>query len=174
MARSRLDLRDNFGRFQKYATVNLTKHLQKIADTTNKNLREDVAKKLEQTFKNNLEQSYRASGNSSDFSYTHTGKLLESIHSIVEEDKVRIVMDELSYPNGRTTSQVYEYLTYGVELTSGTTKPYHFKGSDGHWKTAESHSTPVHLFEDHTRTQMISYLETIKTDVKNKKYSKKR
>lgn len=126
-------MRDNFGRFQKHATINLTKKLQKIADQTQINVQETIAEELEKKYKDNVLASYSPRG---DGSYIHTNTFLDSIHVVIEEDRgigrsrVKVVLDEdKKYPQTyvydksskkwvecepRTVGQVYEYLTKGT------------------------------------------------------------
>ena len=53
MAR-RQTLRDNIGRFQKTATIHITKQLEQIADNLEKDATEIVKDKLLETYKNNV------------------------------------------------------------------------------------------------------------------------
>ena len=162
--------KDNFGRFQKYATINLTKKMQQIAEITQNNLQEDIADKLLEVYTHNVELSYTPTG---DGSYVHTGTFLENITTEIEKDKVKIVILNKKYeqPKERTTTQVYKFLTEG---TKGGGDYAYFNKDGGHppIKFAYNHPTPAHLFEQHTQIQMKGYLESIKTDIEKGKYSK--
>lgn len=180
------NVRDNFGRTQRYATVNLTKYLQKKTEEIQVNVREVIAKELERTYKDNVSASYSPRGKGS---YKHVGDIfLRSIHTEIEHepgigrDRVKIVFDEdKAYPATYTTDEegrlipqqktvrdVYEYLTEG---TAGGGY-YYFQGSDGDLIRSYNYPTPPHNFEEHTKLDMKGFLEGLSLDVKNGKYSK--
>ena len=155
-----IDVRDNFGRFQKQATINLTKRLQKTAAEVRKNIQETIATELKKIYIANIEASYTSSD------YIHTNTLVENIGVEIEEpnlseSKVKIVLMDGMYPNGRTVSQVHEYLTKGTSSSNNTYKFYDEGDSVMPWKTAESHDTPKHDFELHTQLQMKGFLESL-------------
>lgn len=168
-----MNLRDNFGRFQRFATVNLTKQLQQVADTTGNNIREDLAKTLKEKYKENVLASYGPREGSAGFGYEHENLFYDHIEVKVEQDKVQIVVEEANYPNGKSTLEVHDYLTYGTTPDNTKKQEYRFQGDNGNWYTAKNYETPIHPFEDHTMNQMRAYIDSITSDVKNKKYSKK-
>lgn len=163
-------MRDNFGRFQKYATVNIKKQLEKIAKETEVNVSEVVAKKLKEVYKANVEASYGPRSNTS-MEYEHTGIFLESIDVVIEDRAVKVkIRDDKQYPNGKLPSQVYVYLTKGT--TGGGN--YYFENPNNEGETllrAYNYPTPAHLFEEHTKVQMKGFLDTLETDIKKGKYS---
>lgn len=175
-------IRDNFGRYQKYLTLNITKRLETIAEETSTDISEKIAEKLEKCYKDNVEQSYgprsigtalNAPENPDSKPYEHTGKFLESIHAVIEKDKgigrnrVRIEIDELTYPDGRkTTVDIHEYLTEGTKGDGKITGYYSFDNGNTRPSTY-NYPTPKHDFEEHTMLQMLGFLETL--DIKNKK-----
>ena len=174
------NVKDNFGRFQRYATINLTKALQNIADTTQTNLRDDIAKKLEEVYKKNVEASYTPRNNGS---YIHTDTFVDSIHTVIEEDKgigrdrIKIVLDNDVYdqPSERTVAQVYDFLTEGTAGGSrkGGLGIYGYDTDDGP-KLAYNYPTPKHEFELWTQLDMKGYLAGITSDLKRGEYSKNR
>ena len=156
-----LSQRDNFNRFQKNATINITKKLQKIAETTQNKLQEDVAEKLLETYKTNVELSYAPRG---DGSYEHTGIFLDSIHVDIEKEKVKIVIDNVYYNqlSHRSTTEVHEFLTEGTD--GGGVYDY-WDTSDDPLKDpiqrAYNYPTPKHYFEEHTMMEMKGYLASL-------------
>ena len=161
MARNKpIDVRDNFGRFQRQATINLTKRLQKTATKVRKNIQEAIAQELKEKYIANIEASYTSSD------YEHTYTLVESVGVEIEEknlseSRVKIVLTDDIYPNGRTVSQVHEYLTKGTTSEGKTYKFFDEGDSSMPWKTAVSHDTPIHDFELHTQLQMKGFLESL-------------
>lgn len=166
--------RSNFGQFQRYATANITKRLRKAAENAQANIEQEIAEELEKTYKENVEKSYspRHSG-----SYEHTGLFLESIHAVVEKDpgigrdRVKIVFDEdVEYPptyiqgeDGQlhertvTVRDVYQFLTEG---TKGGGYYVYGKNPDVR-NVSYNYPTPAHLFEQHTKIQMKSFLNNL-------------
>lgn len=191
-------IRNNAGRFQKYASVYLTKRLREIAEKTEHNVSEEVAKKLEETYKTNVELSYgprsergreveaynksrkalededRKLGIKSPRrgrkrkTYIHTGTFLGSIYTVIENHTVKIKFRNRSYPNGGKS--VKEVYTYLTEGTKGGGMyPYHDKRDpDGTVSWAYNYPTPAHLFEEHTKLQMKGYLNSLERDIKSR------
>lgn len=165
------NVKDNFGRFQKYATINLTKHLQEVAEQTGGILREDIAKKLLETYRDNIVASYITS-RSTMHPYEHTGKLLESLSVKIEDTKVRIHIDgRKRYKEGsksKKVTQIYEYLTEGTDATH---KLYKYKDSNGKIRYAYDLGTPEHNFEEVTQAHMLNYLHALKQRIDDGTYS---
>lgn len=191
-------LRDNFGQFQKYTTIHITKQLEKIAKETEVNISKIVADKLEETYKTNVELSYsprsqrgraveaynrekkaleeedRKKGIKSPRrgrkrkTYVHTGTFLESIHVEIEDHVVKVkILDDKPYDDGTLPSEVYKYLTKGTE--GGGLYSYHDQRDDEEnisW--AYNYPTPAHLFEEHTKLQMESFLNSLENDIKSR------
>lgn len=167
-------VRDNFSRFQKYATINLTKHLQEVANETGNTLREDIAGKLLETYRDSVIASYIPS-RSTVRPYDHTGTLLESISVKIEDTKVRIHIDgrkryKKEGPKGKSkkVTQIYEYLTEGTDATN---KLYRYKDSNGKIQYAYDLGTPEHNFEEVTQAHMLNYLHALKQRIDDGTYS---
>ena len=203
----------NSSRFQKYATVLITKQLEQIADTVEKDATKIIEDKLLETYKQNVLASYsprseagqevqafnkaqkqreeqdkeeygiKSRRSRKKLTYRHTNTFVNSIYTEVKNKTVMIKIRDEQYPDGASTTQVYEWLTKG---TKGSEKPYPYISVSGNstnpnnydtgW--ARNYPTPRHLFEEHTREQMKGFLDNfeanIKTDYNNKKYRKKR
>ena len=198
-------MRDNFGQFQKYATVHISKQLEKIAKEIEINVSKVVADKLEETYKTNVELSYgprsqrgreveaynkekkaleekdRKAGIKSPRrsrkkqTYKHTGIFLKSIYTEIENNVVKVKIRDDIYPDGgASTTQVYKWLTEG---TRGGEKPYPYIAHQGNDPTdpdsystgwARNYPTPAHLFEEHTKLQMESFLNSLENDIKSR------
>ena len=147
---ARKQLRDNFGRWQKTAVVHITKRLEKIANDMEVDILEDVAEKLESTYKDNVLASYtprsaegyqnmlynarkraeeaedRAIGienprrSRKKVTYHHTGKFLESIKVVVEDRAAKVKIEELVYDDGKADGKSATTLKVYDWLTKGT------------------------------------------------------
>lgn len=193
-------LRDNVGRFQKYATVHITKELKDIADEYKVNITTVVRDKLEETYKANVLASYAprsmAGGEVASYNkrkkaeekeaeeehkvktrlrrkkltYRHTGTFLDSIDVVVEGDDVKVIIRDKKYPNEKSTVDVYDYLTKGTEGDGESTGDYTYEVK-GETEWAYNYPTPAHLFEEHTKVQMKVFLDNIRNELKDPKYS---
>ena len=191
-------VRDNFGQFQKYATVHLTKRLKEIAQATEVNVSKIVADKLEKTYKDNVLLSYgprsqagrevmaynkkrkslededRESGIKSPRrgrkkqTYKHSGTFLDSIRVEIEDKVVKVkISDDKPYDDGKFPSDIYVYLTEGTR--GGGFYSYHDKrDKEGSISWAYNYPTPAHLFEEHTKVQMKSFLDTLEPAIKRR------
>ena len=200
MAR-RQTLRDNIGRFQKTATIHITKQLEQIADNLEKDATEIVKDKLLETYKNNVLASYSPRSEAgleakeyNDYqksreqklgtrlhkkklTYRHTNTFIEAVKVEVKDKYVKIVIDETkTYEDGTPVTDVYEYLTKGTNGSDGT---YAYQTDDG-ITGAKNYPTPRHLFEEHTREQMKGFLDNFEGNILNderynsRRYTKKR
>lgn len=187
----------NSSRWQKYATVLVTKQLEQIADNLEKDATEIVKDKLLETYKQNVLASYsprsEAGFEAQDYNkkqksreakegykrrlhrktltYRHTGKFLEAIKAEVKDKTVKIVIDgDKTYDDGTPVTEVYEYLTKG---TNGGDKTYAYQDDNG-ITGARNYPTPRHLFEEHTREQMKGFLDNFERNILNdKRYNKR-
>lgn len=198
----------NSSRWQKQATVLITKQLEQIADDVEKDATEIIKDKLLETYKENVLASYSPRSQAgietqeyNDYqksreqklgtrlhkkkqTYHHTGIFVDSIYTEVDNKTVKIKIRDEMYPDGASTTQVYEWLTKG---TKGSDKSYPYISVSGSDKTnpdnystgwARNYPTPPHLFEEHTREQMKGFLdnfgENIKNDYKKRKYKRRK
>ena len=165
------NVRDNFGRFQKQATININKKLRKLADSVKENVEEDVANTLLETYKNNVLVSYLQYGNrGGKGEYEHTGTFIDAIDVKTEKDagigrdrikiylKPKVYEDDGHRGEDITVGQVYEWLTEGTEGGGS----YWFQKEDGTRPSAYNYPTPIHDFELHTQLQMKGYLSSLK------------
>lgn len=199
----------NSSRWQKQATVLITKQLEQIAEEVEKDATKIIEDKLLETYKENVLASYsprseagieaqaynkyQKSREASEgykrrlhrqkLTYKHTNIFVNSIYTEVENKTIKIKIKDEIYPDGASTTQVYEWLTKG---TKGSEKPYPYISVSGNSTDPNSYSTgwghnyptPRHLFEEHTREQMKGFLENFQGNIKNdynkRKYKKKR
>ena len=204
----------NSSRWQKQATVLITKQLEQIANDVEKDATKIIEDKLLETYKENVLASYSPRSEAGQevqafnkaqkqreeqdkeeyginsrrsrkkLTYRHTNTFVNSIYTEVKNKTVMIKIRDEQYPDGASTTQVYEWLTKG---TKGSEQPYPYikvTGKDAtnpnNYSTgwARNYPTPRHLFEEHTREQMKGFLDNfeanIKTNYNDKKYRKKR
>ena len=203
----------NSSRWQKQATVLITKQLEQIAEEVEKDATKIIEDKLLETYKENVLASYSPRSEAGQevqaynesrkqlehkdrelgiksrrgrkkLTYKHTNIFINSIYTEVKNKMVMIKIRDEQYPDGASTTQVYEWLTKGTE---GSDKPYPYVKVTGKDATdpnnystgwARNYPTPRHLFEEHTREQMKGFLENFQGNIKNdynkRKYKKKR
>ena len=166
-----LSQRDNFGRFQKQATINFTKMLQKCGDKA----RKAVADKLLETYKDQVQKSYGPRNPNGVSKYTHENIFYDNIGIETDKEKTKIVFKNpnATYPNGRSLDRVHEYLTEGTN-GGNDTDYYKFKNKNGEWRMARNYPTPKHYYEEHTMELMKGYLASFDYDqFKNKESGSK-
>lgn len=198
----------NSSRWQKQATVLITKQLEQIANDVEKDATEIIKDKLLENYKENVLASYTPRSEAGlevqeynkyqksreqklgtrlhkkKLTYRHTGIFLDSIYTEVKNKTVMVKIRDTQYPDGATTTQVYEWLTKGTE---GSEKSYPYTQTSGNDSTnpdnystgwSRNFPTPRHLFEEHTREQMKGFLasfeENIKNDYKKRKYKRRK
>lgn len=187
----------NSSRWQKYATVLVTKQLEQIADSLEKDATEIIKDKLLETYKQNVlasysprseagfevqaynkaqksreaKEGYKRRLHRKTLTYRHTGTFLDSIKTEVKDKTVKIVIDGTkTYDDGTPVTEVYEYLTKG---TNGGDKTYAYQTDNG-IMGARNYPTPAHLFEQHTKEQMKGFLDNFESNIKNdRKYNKR-
>ena len=182
-------LRDNIGRWEKYATIYITDALKEQAEAFDIGIKKVVKDQLQLTYVNNVRASYTprtikgqetAKYNKNPYNehrkkvtYRHTGTFANSIYTKIEGKNIKVMIKDEIYPDGVSTTQVYEWLTKG---TKGGNKPYPYvshsgnnKSDPGSYRTGWSRNfpTPAHLFEEHTNVQMKGYLESLANELEN-------
>lgn len=171
----------NSSRWQKHATVMITNTLKAIAEDTGVNVRLVVRDKLDEAYKRNLELSYgprslrgekaQETHKRKTSTYTHTKLLKEkAIDTIIDGEYVKVVVDETeTYGGDRNVpaTKVLKWLSEGTK--GGGKKTGYYKDENGEWHY--NYPTPKHLFEEHTRNEMLGLLDSLKGDIYNGKYT---
>lgn len=172
----------NSSRWQKYATMMITKELEAIAEDTGVNVRLVLADKLKETYINNLKASYgprsprgakaQETHKKKTSTYTNTHTLDEkAISTIIDGDYVKVVVDEtVTYDNNDRNvpaTKVIKWLREGTK--GGGKKTGYYKDENGEWHY--NYPTPAHLFEEHTRNEMLGFLNSLEGDIRNHKYT---
>ena len=177
MAKKIPKVKDNFGRFRKHATVVVSKDIEELAKQAEVNVKRQVRDELLKTYKTNVAQSYlegyTTSGRGGHLSYHHTNNFLDSIHARIDGDIVKITIDDsIKYENGKSTYDIYTFLTHGTEVHEEGYNPFisgtkHTEnGRTSVYKSAKRRPMERHLFEEHTRVDMIAYLDKLREKLK--------
>lgn len=95
--------------------------------------------------------------------------LAKQVHAQIDENYVKIVVDDMTYANGKKAEDILTYLSKGTMGGSRKGGPGTYKGEDGNWYY--NYPTPRHLFEEHTKAQMQGFLASLESDIRNGKYS---
>ena len=185
---ARKSVRNNAGRFQKYASVYIDKNLRAITDGVGTDVEKIIADKLKECYKTNIEKSYTPKttkgfeviehnkdpynkNNKKTLTYHHTNTLVDNIDTVVENHTVKAVLKDVPYKDGkkepRTTIDVYKYLTEGTGRNVG--QAYLYKTAQGGLKIGRNYPTEIHEFEEWTQLEMKGFLETLPGDLKNRK-----
>lgn len=180
----------NSSRYQKQATVLITKALEQIAEDTGTNVRRAVADKLEESYKANLELSYTpksAKGyavmmhnehSKANYKkkqvYRHKNLLRDSIYTEIDGNYIKVKIHDETYDephkkNPKSTVEVYDYLTKGTNRKIGT--PYVYNVVNGATIGAVNYPTEIHRFEDWTKLEMLAFLNSLEDRIKNGEYS---
>lgn len=177
--------RNKLGQFDKNTSILITKALQNIADEVAIRVKPVVRDELERTYRYHVYTSYtpatKEGANIKKYNeththqkkqlYHHTGIFASSIKGLIEGSTVKIVIEPKSYPDGQSTTEVYEYLTKGTRKKSNKTGYYY----DGGEEFSTYISTPKHNFEQRTLDEIEIYLNNLADDLKNhpENYSEK-
>ena len=165
--------------------LKISKKLQAIADEVAIRVRPIVRDELERTHIFNVYASYQPStekGKSiQDYNdthkhqksrlYHHTGTLASSIYAVIDGDTVIAKVRDKQYPDGTSTTKVYDILKYGTPKTSNK-KGFYYNNHD---EFSTYISQPPHNFEARTREDMKIFLKDLARDLRNhpEKYSDK-
>lgn len=161
----------------------ITKQLQKDAKEVDMKVKPMLRDKLEELYIKNVYASYapisehgktvkaeneyakKVKGHMQASPYHHTGTFVSSIHGVIEDDVVKIKIEDKLYDDGTSTLQVYEWLTKGTTKTpKKNSYPYVKKQGDKY--SASSYSTgwakynptPKHKFEEITLEEFRAYI----------------
>lgn len=171
--------KNEFNQWQMKITITITKALEKYAEKLLEDVTNNVTEKLEQVHKENIIASYSPRAGNEVNTYTHTNTLINAVYGVSEKKskyerraviKVRPDLYPENHPRKDTVTavKVYKWLRDGTKGGGN----YWFENEEGEYPIAYNYSTPVHLFEEHTRLQIKGYLETldIKKIAKNGRY----
>lgn len=179
MARNRIGQYTGEGNLE----LKISKKLQAVADEVAIRVRPLVRDELERTHIFNVYDSYRPATQKGraieEYNkthkhqkprlYHHTGNtgessnLASSIYAVIDGDTVIAKVRDKSYPDGTSTTKVYDILKYGTPKTSKKKGFYY----NNHSEFSTYISQPPHNFEARTREDMKIFLNDLAKDLKN-------
>ena len=108
--------------------------------------------------------------------YHHTGLLASSIYTVIDGDTIKAMVKNNQYPNGTSTTKLYDYLKFG---TTDTPKKSVY-GYDNGKKFARYVAQRPHNFEARTKIYMNHFLDKLAANIEengsakiNSKYLRK-
>ena len=155
--------------------IKLTKHLQKVADEAAVRIRPVVRDELEQTLRAEIYASYTPATEKGkvvkDYNeshkhqktrlYHHTGILASSIHGTIDRDIIKAgPMDGVTYPDGTSVKDVYNYLKFGT-----TDTPNNDTYSYGDGQFSKYIAQEPHNFEARTRAHMKQFMKDLSIEL---------
>ena len=173
------------GQFEKQLTILLTKKMKEEVDKISYGAKIALRNELEEQHKHDVYSTYAPIQESGKATakynaehkhqkkqpYHHSGLLIRSIHGVIDEDEVRIELDDATYEDGTSVRDVYEYLSHGTG--SGKYNQYILGGYKSHTPFVPYTHTPKHDFKRMTLDYMEGYIKnTLIPDIKNGKYSR--
>lgn len=196
-------MKDNWNRYQKYATVNITKKLTQMAKKVEVDIKQKVDDQLLQTYKEQVILSYQPRSEAGQavaaynaqkkqeekddyeqygiksrrsrkkLTYKHTNTLVDSVYTVQTDHSVKVMIRDTEYEN--SISGRKSTAEVYKYLTEGTTGGgyYPYKNDKGEITYAYNYPTPEHKFEETTKVLMTGYLESLKHDIEHK-YTKKK
>lgn len=188
--------KDNAWRFRRESTVYITKYLEglvtNIANDIEVNVKQIIADKMEETYKDNIRQSYTprsAKGyetmlhnadpyntHKRKITYHHTNTLVDSVSATIKGKYVSIKIDgrrrykKFGENRSIPVTQVYEWLTQGTKTAIG--QNYAYTAKDGKVYGGRNWPTEKHDFNLWTQLEMNAFVKMIESEIKSnpKKY----
>lgn len=174
--------RNELGQFTKGVSLLVTKELRELADISEIRAKALIRDELDLKLKANIRDSYAPNSPEGQrikaynenpnhkrklaAHYHHTGTLIESINTVIDGNTVMVKQKPLTYDNGASAEQVYDWLVKGTTKTPKHDH-YFFTNKKGERKLAKYYPTPKHLFEQHTLAQIDGFMEGLATDLAN-------
>lgn len=159
----------------KPVAIALKKRLIEIANDEGIKLKAMVRDQLETELRFNVYDSYRpATKGGTEIKeynethkhqkanlYHHTGRLASSIYARIDGDTIKAMIKDEKYPDGASTTEVYDYLKFGTSKKSEKKGYFYNNGND----FSPYISQEPHNFEARTRQNMNQYLDDLAADI---------
>lgn len=167
-------VKDNFGKFEKNATIRISKDLTELSDNLGLNIKPIIRDELVKTLRSNIYASYGPAtlkGKEIDKYnqehkhqkkqlYHHTGTLVGAVYGSIEGNKVQALIRDDKYADGTSAKDVYQILKQGTPIApSGDHHSYYTVKDNGKEGYYEYISQPPHPFEQQTIADMKVYLQ---------------
>lgn len=166
-------------------SIRITKRLQEIADEVAIRVKPIVRDELEQTLRSEIYASYTPATKSGQeteaynethkhqksMPYHHTGLLARNVSAVIESNIIKAKIKDAKYPNGKSTTEVYDFLKFGTSKESSKKGFFYNEGQDF---STYIYQEP-HNFEARTREYMRNFLKKLEQDLQQhpERYSKK-
>ena len=157
-------------------SMKISKALQKTADEAGIRIRPIIRDELEQTLRSEIYASrtpatkrgqevreYNESHKrQQSYPYHHTGLLASSVYVTIEGNTIKANIKDQQYPNGASTTEVYDYLKFGT--TDNPQKDVY--DYDNGTKFSRYISQEPHNFEARTREYMRGFINNLFVELK--------
>lgn len=174
------------GQISKQLSILVTKKLKEIAKDCEGKVKNVLREELENQHKHDIYSTYapiQQSGKSvAEYNkkhkhqkkqpYHHSGKLITSVHAVIDGDTVKIVLDDEEYDDGTSVKDVYEWLDKGTGKSESDV--YILGGKGSHTPYVGYVPTPRHGFKKLTLDHMDNFIKnTLIPDIEKGKYLRK-
>lgn len=171
--------RNKLGQFtgQKVVSVKLAKRLQTIAKEDGIKLKAMVRDELERTLILEIQASYRPATkrgkevqaynethkHQKPRPYHHIGLLASKIYATIEGDIIQAKVKDVKYPDGASTTKVYDYLKFGTPDEPKNGKKGFFYNNGQNFSPYISQEP--HNFEARTREHMRQFIGELENSI---------
>ena len=159
------------GQISKQLSILVTKTLKEIAKDCEGKVKNVLREELEKQHKHDIYSTYapiqQSGKNVAEYNkkhkhqkkqpYHHSGKLIASVHAVVDGDTVKIVLDDEEYDDGTSVKDVYEWLDKGTGKSEYDV--YILGGKGSHTPYVSYVPTPKHGFKKMTLDYMDSFIK---------------
>ena len=174
------------GQISKQLSILVTKKLKEIAKDCEGKVKNVLREELENQHKHDIYSTYapiqQSGKNVAEYNkkhkhqkkqpYHHSGKLIKSVHAVIDGDTVKIVLDNEEYDDGTSVKDVYEWLDKGTKKSEYNV--YILGGKGSHTPYVTYIPTPRHGFKKMTLDYMDSFIKNeLIPNIKKGKYLRK-
>lgn len=165
--------RNKKGQFTQKASAIISEELRDAADEIAVRIKPIIRDEFEKTYRKNLYESYepitehgKETKEYNEYAkyhiaapYHHTGILASNVKGVIDGNAVGIKIDHATYPNGKTTEDVYNFLTKGTKKGKKAKNKHRVYEYNGMY--VERQQTPKHTFEQDTLRDMNTFLDEL-------------
>lgn len=165
-------------------STKLIKALQEAANNAAIRIKPLVRDELEQTLRSEIYASYTPATergkaiqeynethkHQKPQSYHHTGLLASSVYATIQGDVIQAVIKDKQYPDGASTTEVYDYLKFGTTDTPKKSDTYAYANGTEFSKYIPQEP---HNFEARTREYMNEFLDNLLVELQTEKGKEK-
>lgn len=159
------------GQISKQLSILVTKKLKEIAKDCEDKVKNVLREELENQHKHDIYSTYapiQQSGKSvAEYNkkhkhqkkqpYHHSGKLITSVHAVIDGNTVKIKIDDNHYDDGTSAKDVYDWLSKGTKKSEYDV--YILGGKGSHTPYVTYVPTPKHNFKKMTLDHMDAFIK---------------